>query len=139
MSKKLRKWNRQENLVFAIGASGLKCSGEKEWTQSQYRRTHRRKFIKIHAGINVNSKHVLFNKATGSKVSDIAVLPEAIGNVGKIDTLFADGGYDSRGSYHLLDSDTKVVIPPRSNAVADKHTSQRNEAIKYIGEHRKSR
>ena len=34
LSKKLRKWNRQENLVFAIDASGLKCTGEKEWTQS---------------------------------------------------------------------------------------------------------
>ena len=82
---------------------------------------------------------MLFNKSTGSRVSDISVLPEAVDNVGKIDTLFADGGYDSRSSYLLPHFDTKVVIPPRSNAVADKHTSQRNEAIKYIGEHRKSR
>ena len=29
MSKKLRKWNRTENLVFAIDGSGLKCSGVK--------------------------------------------------------------------------------------------------------------
>jgi hypothetical protein len=36
-------------------------------------------------------------------------------------------------------SDTKVVIPPRRNAVADKKTHQRNKAIKYIGEHRKSK
>ena len=140
MSKKLRKWNRTENLVFAIDARGLKCSGEKEWTQSQYRKTRRRKFIKIHAGINLNTRHILFNKSTTSRVSDISVLPEAINNVaGKIDTLFADGGYDSRSSYLLPHPDTKVVIPPRSNAVADKHTHQRNEAIEYIEEHRKSR
>ena len=103
MSKKLRKWNRTENLVFAIDASGLKCSGEKEWTQSQYRRTRRRKFIKIHVGINLNTRHILFNKSTTSRISDISVLPEAINNV------------------------------------ADKHTHQRNEAIEYIEEHRKSR
>jgi len=34
---KLKKCNGKENIVFAIDASGLKCSGEKEWTQSQYR------------------------------------------------------------------------------------------------------
>ena len=140
VSNKLKKWSRKENLVFAIDASGLKCTGEKEWTQSQYRRTRRRKFIKIHAGINLNTRHILFNKSTTSKVSDISVLPDAINNVaGKIDTLFADGGYDSNGSYQLSNSETKVIIPPRRNAVADKSTTQRSEAIKYIGEHRKSR
>jgi len=137
---KLKKWNGKENIVFAIDASGLKCSGEKEWTQSQYRRARRRKFIKIHAGINVTTRHILFNKSTNSKVSDISVLSEAIDTVDvKFDKLFADGGYDSKSSYLLTHPDTKVIIPPRRNAFADKETHQRNEAINYIGEHRKSR
>ncbi|MFT6716626.1 MAG: hypothetical protein ACJA0Q_001270, partial [Saprospiraceae bacterium] len=33
---KLKKWNRKDNIVFAIDGSGLKCQGEKEWIQSQY-------------------------------------------------------------------------------------------------------
>ena len=120
VSKKLRKWNRKENIVFAIDASGLKYYDEKKSTQSQYRRTKRRKFIKIHAGINIKTRHVLFNKSTTSRMSDISVLPEAINNVAaKIDTLFADGGYDSKSSYLLSDPETKVVIPPRRNAVTD--------------------
>ena len=73
-------------------------------------------------------------------MSDISVLLEAINNVtGKIDTLFADGGYNSRSSSLLSEPETKVVIPPRRNAVTDKHTHQRNKAIYYINEHRKSR
>ena len=65
---------------------------------------------------------------------------EVINNIaGKIHTLFADGGYDSKGSCQITELDTKVIIPPGSNAVNDKHTKQRNNAIKYIGEHRKSR
>jgi hypothetical protein len=137
---KLKKWNGKENIVFAIDGSGLKCSGEKEWTQTQYRRARRRKFIKIHAGININTRHVLFNKSTHSKVSDISVLSEAIESVDvKFDALFADGGYDSKSSYQLTKPSTKVVIPPRRNAVTDKQTHQRNEAIEYIKEHRKSR
>ena len=68
------------------------------------------------------------------------MLSETIDDVDvKFDTLFADGGYDSKSSYKLTHPDTKVVIPPRSNAVTDKHTHQRNEAIKYISEHSKSR
>lgn len=83
---------------------------------------------------------MLFNKATTSRVSDLSVLPEAIDTVGgKIDTLFADGGYDSRSSYELTDSETRVIIPPRRNAVVGQHASQRNDAIKYLSEHRKSR
>lgn len=68
------------------------------------------------------------------------MLSEAIDTVNvKFDTLFTDGGYDSKSSYQLTHSDTKVVIPTRRNAVADKLTAQINEAIEYIREHRKSR
>ena len=68
----------------------------------------------------------MFNKSKTSKVSDISVLTEAIDTfTGEIDTLFADGGYDSMGSYQLTDTNIKVVIPPRINAVADQHTIQK--------------
>jgi hypothetical protein len=88
----------------------------------------------------VSTRHILFNKSTNSKVSDISVLSEAIDTVDvKFDTLFTDGGYDSKPPYLLPHPQTKVIIPPRRNAVADKETDQRNEAIKYIGEHRESR
>ena len=140
VSKKLKKWNRKENIVFAIDGSGLKCYGEKEWIQTQYRRARRRKFIKIHAGINIDTRHILFNKSTKSKVSDISVLSEAIENVDvKFDSLFADGGYDSKSSYNIAHPETKIIIPPRCNAVTDNNTHQRNQAIDYINKHSKSR
>ncbi len=75
---KLKKWNNRDNIVFAIDASGLKCCGEKEWMQSKQRRTRRRKFIKIHTGINVETREIIYNKLTSSNVSDMAVFPEAI-------------------------------------------------------------
>ena len=140
VSKKLRKWNRKDNIVFAIDGSGLKCCGEKEWMQTQHRMTRRRKFIKIHTGINVSTRHILYNKSTKSKVSDISVLSEAIESVGgNFDTLLADGGYDSKPSYRITNQTTNVIIPPRSNAVKDDQTHQRNQAIDYINEHSKSR
>ena len=108
----------------------LKCSDEKEWTQSKYRRKRRRKFIKIQAGINIKTRHVLLNKHMTSRMSDISLLPEAINNVeGEIDTLFANSGYDSKGSFQLTKLDTKVVIPTKRNAVKDIYTHQRNESI----------
>jgi len=140
VSKKLSKWNTYENIVFAIDSSGLKCCGEKEWIQSQYRKARRRKFIKIHTGINVKTRHILFNKSTPSNTSDISILPEAIKTVNrKFHTLFADGGYDSKSSYQLNHPYTKVIIPPRKNAIQDNHTHQRNKSIRYINEHTKSR
>ena len=95
---------------------------------------------KIYAGINIKTRHVLFNKFKTSRMSDISVLPKAINNVAaKIDTLFTDFGSDSKTSYLLSYPETKVVIPPRRNALADKQTQKRNDAINYILEHRKSR
>ncbi len=77
------------------------------------------KNTKIHAGTNIKTRHVLFNKSTTSRTSEISVLPEAINNVaGKIDMIFTDGDYDSRHSYILFDHEIKVVISPRSNKEA---------------------
>jgi len=140
MSKKLRKWNRKENIVFSIDASGLKCCGEKEWMQFKHRLTRRRKFIKIHTGINIKTRHILYNKATTSRVSDISILPDAIKKIGsKFDRFLADGGYDSKSVYAVIPDDVQVLIPPRKNAVKDSNTHQRNQVINYISEHSKSR
>lgn len=137
---KLRKWNKQENIVFAIDGSGLKCCGEKEWRQTQQRRVRRRKFTKIHVGVDVKSRYVLFSKSTQSNVSAISVLSEALNEVEcEIHALLADGGYDSKNSYKLTHPETKVIIPPRSNAVKDNKTHQRNQSIEYIKKHSKAR
>jgi hypothetical protein len=138
--KKLKKWNRKESIVFSIDGSGLKCCGEKEWMQTKHRQTRRRKFIKIHTGINVKTREIIFNKSTSSRVSDISVLPDAIKQVGNnFNKLLADGGYDSKSTYRNLPPDVEVLIPPRKNAVKDKSTHQRNKAIDYIDEHSRSR
>ena len=108
--------------------------------QTKHRSTRRRKFIKIHTGINVTTREILYNKATSSRVSDISVLPDAIKEVGnKFNKLLADGGYDSKSTYKNLPSQVEVVIPPRKNAVKDNSTHQRNKAIDYIDEHSRSR
>jgi len=138
--KKLRKWNGKENIVFSIDASGLKCCGEKEWMQIKHRTTRRRKFIKIHTGINVTTREILYNKSTSSRVSDISILSDAVEKVGnKFNRFLADGGYDSKYSYTMMPNGVEIVIPPRKNAVKDNSTHQRNKAIDYIGEHSRSR
>jgi len=140
VSKKLKKWNNRDNIVFAIDGSGLKCCGEKEWMQSKHRVTRPRKFIKIHTGINVKTREIIYNKSTSSKVSDISILPEAIEQVGdKISKILADGGYDSKRSYSSFSPQIKVLIPPRKRAVIDNITHQRNTAVNFIDEHSRSR
>ena len=140
MSKKLRKWHRKENIVFSIDASGLKCCGEKEWMQFKHRVSRRRKFIKIHTGINIKTRHILYNKATTSRDSDISILPNAVKKVGnKFNRFLADGGYDSKSVYTMIPNEVQILIPPRKNAVKGNNTHQRNQAIEYISEHSKSR
>lgn len=133
VSKKLNKWNRKENLVFSIDGSGLKCCGEKEWMRKKHKTPRVRKFIKIHTGIDVSSRHIVFNKTSSSRTHDGTILPEALEVVRKnITTLLADGGYDFKSSYKKVPPEVNVVIPPRSNAVKDDKTGQRNLALDYI-------
>lgn len=97
------------------------------------------KFIKIHAGINVSTLHILFNKTTSSRSYDRSVLPEAGQKVkGKIKTLLADGVYNFK-SYYKLPSDVDSITHPRSNDVIDNTTHQRNLAIRYIHEQEESK
>ena len=78
--------------------------------------------------------------STPSNTSDIFVSSEAIENInGNIDSLFADGGYDSKSSYQLTHPKTKIIIPPRKSAVKDSQIHQRNQSIDYINEHTKSK
>lgn len=113
MCNKLRKWNCRENIVFSIDGSGLKCCGEKEWMQTKYRATRRKKFIKIHTGINVTTREIIYRKVTASRVSDASVLPEAIKQVGnKFRKLLADGGYHFKNTYRDLPAHVEVLIPP---------------------------
>lgn len=140
VSKKLRKWNGKKNIVFSIDSSGLKCCGEKEWMQTKHRVTRRSKFVKIHTGINVTTREIVYNKVTSSRVSDISMLSDAVRKVGnKFNRFLADGGYDSKCSYTMIPSEVEVIIPPRKNAAKDGETHQRNQAIDYINEHSKSR
>lgn len=140
VSHKLDKWNGKENIVFSVDASGLKCCGEKEWMRKKHKVTRKRKFVKIHTGINTSSKHILFNKVTSSRKHDGSILPEAVEKLkGNLKTLLADGGYDFKSSYGLTAEDVNVIIPPRSNAVVDHKTSQRNQAIEYISENSKAK
>ena len=62
---------------------------------------------------------------TNLRTSETSVLPEAINDVaGKFDTVFANGGYDSRYSYPIPEFETKVLIPPRINAVINEYPSK---------------
>ncbi len=136
IKKKLTPWNRKESIVFSIDASGLKCSGEKEWMRKKHKATRVRKFIKIHTGINVTTRHIIFNTTTSSRRHDGTQLPYTIKQVGnKIKTVLADGGYDFKSSVRLTHPNVRMIIPPRSNAIVDDKTHQRNTAIKYIDQY----
>mgnify|MGYP000623554331 CR=1 FL=1 len=140
IGKKLSHWNQKESIVFSIDASGLKCSGEKEWMRKKHKATRVRKFIKIHTGINVDTRHIIFNKTTSSRKHDGTQFPDAIKQAGnKIKIILADGGYDFKSSFGLTHPDVKIIIPPRSNAIVDHNTHQRNTAIKHIEEHGRAR
>jgi hypothetical protein len=67
--------------------------------------------ILYHSQVLTYTRHVIFNKANTSRVSDISVPSEAIDDVNvKMDTIFTDNGYDSKSSHKLTHSATKSLF-----------------------------
>lgn len=150
-----------ESLSIAIDSTGLKVFGEGEWKVRRYGFCKRRKWMKLHLVIDVETQEILLVDLTENGKHDADAGAEMLdGKTADISECVADGAYDKFGFRLALGDRMKQVIPPPKNAVAtgpDKdgkvaaHLSQRNEALltisvkgrcewkKDMGYHRRSR
>jgi len=91
-----------ENLHLAFDGSGLKVYGEGEWKIKIHGKNKRRKWVKIHVGLDVDTKEIICMKLTDSKKTDdyqLADLLNKIPQSQQIGKVYADGAYDKKHCY----------------------------------------
>jgi hypothetical protein len=130
------KSNGPNHLI--VDSSGMKIAGEGEWKCRTHGKAKRRKWIKVHIGVDEEDQEVSSAVVSTSNVMDFEVLGEIIDCAGEgVKKVIGDGIFDNFESYKIChEKKIRLLSPPRSNAAIAKdlplHLLLRNEHIKII-------
>lgn len=105
-------------LHIVVDSSGAKVYGEGEWKVRQHGWSKRRTWRKFHLGINEATGTIEAAEVTGNDIADCDMLESLLKQIqDTIDQLSADGAYDKRKCYDVLDElGIIAAIPPQKNA-----------------------
>jgi len=120
---------------IVIDSNGLKVYGEGEWKVRQYGADKRRKWKKLHIGIDPKTGKVQIHEITDSNISDTEVGCQLIKRLKKVKKVYGDGGYDTEHFIkEVLEKGGMPIIPPRKGAVIRKEPTlkSRNSSILEI-------
>ena len=109
-------------LTIAVDSTGLKIYGAGEWSESKHGGGKRRKWMKLHLGVDEATGDIVAETLTTNDVGDPSEAPVLLAQIDTpIDTFLGDGAYDTQGVYDAVaehSGDTgEVIVPPRKNAV----------------------
>ncbi|MFA0164641.1 IS5 family transposase, partial [Vibrio splendidus] len=127
---KYRNKSRGAIRHIAIDSTGLKVFGEGEKHGAEKRRTWR----KLHLAVDVETHEAISAEVSLVSVGDSEVLPTLLNPLRrKVDTVSADGAYDTKSCYETLQNKGSTpLIPPRKNAALWEEGHPRNEAVKAL-------
>lgn len=92
-----------DDITIAIDSTGIKIANRGEWMRDKWKR--RRGFLKIHVGVDTNSKKIVSLKITDERSHDAQHLPSLVhqaSSSGKIVKVLADAAYDSKNNFSYL-------------------------------------
>ena len=118
------------DIVF--DTTGVRVYSSGEWKKEKY--GGRRRWKKIHLGINLNTKEIIFAKATNEYTHDLTHIRDVLnqGNRRK-GKLLIDGIADTHDLYDLATSYQKELItPPRKGASPFTGSKSRRKSVNLI-------
>jgi hypothetical protein len=114
---------RKKKTIVVIDSSGVKVYGEGEWKVRQHGPGKRRKWKKIHIGIDEDGE-IRMGKVTDATTGDASVAESLLGQeTAQIEAAFMDGAYDKRKVYDacIRKNIPRIAIPPRHDARVWQH------------------
>lgn len=110
----------QRSIVLAIDSTGIKVTNRGDWMIHKWQ--HKRKgFLKIHVGVDTETKQILAARVTDQHSHDSNHLREIVresAKHGAVSKVLADGAFDSRKIFSYLDDiDIIPAIRVRKNSV----------------------
>ena len=97
--------NRTEPLHLLIDSTGLKIYGEGEWLDQKHGIRSRRRWRKLHLGVDADTQDIVAVELTPDDVGDIAELPDLLDQIDvDVASMTADGAYDGQVVYDAAQS-----------------------------------
>jgi len=126
-----------KHLVF--DASGLKVFGEGEWKVRTHGQDYRRRWRKLHIGMDADSQQLVVALLTDATVVDPRTLPRQLKHVeAPVERVYGDGAYDSRACYKAIHQRrARAIIPPRRGSTVwqDEYLKDRNRNLRGVQRH----
>ena len=126
--------DRTEPLHLLVDSTGLKICGEGEWLDQKHSIRSRRRWRKLHLGIDAVTHEIVVVAVTPDDVRDASEIPDLLNQIdADVASLTADGAYDGEAVYDAVAErrpQAAVIIPPRAKAVPSETTAtQRDQHI----------
>jgi len=94
----LKRLDRAEPLHLLVDSTGLKIYGEGEWLDQKHGILSRRRWRKLHLGIDAITHEIVASELTPDDVGDVSEMPPLFGQIdAEVASLTADGAYDWGG------------------------------------------
>jgi hypothetical protein len=118
----------------------LKIYGEGEWLDQQHGLRPRRRWRKLHLGIDADTHEIVAAELTQDNVGDVSVVPELLDQIdADVASVTADGAYGGDAVYGAVAErhpEAAVIIPPRRTAAPGEiATTQRDRHLAAIAKH----
>jgi Transposase DDE domain len=135
-----KRLERGEPLHLLVDSTGLKIYGEGEWLDQKHGVRPRRRWRKLHLGVDAHSHEIVAVELTMDDVGDVSTVPDLLDQIdGPVASMTGDGAYDSQAVYDAVAErhpEAAVIIPPRSRAVPSATTAtQRDQHLHTIARH----
>jgi heme-degrading monooxygenase HmoA len=123
-----------QSIHIVVDSTGAKVYGEGEWKVRQHGWTKRRRWKKLHVGVDEATGDILLGEVTDCSVSDGDMLEPLLASLPEetvVQQVSADGAYDQRKCYDALRSRSvhRVAIPPKRNARIWRHGNSKDERL----------
>ena len=101
------------DVVIAIDSTGIKVASRGEWMRHKWKKSPKRRFLKIHVASDIKTKRILSMKVTDERSHDAQHLPSlaehAERNGNKISRVLGYGAYDSKDNFSYLYCDKEML------------------------------
>jgi hypothetical protein len=129
-----------EPLHLLVDSTGLKIYGEGEWLDQKHGLRSRRRWRKLHLGVDSGTHEIVAAELTPDDVGDVAAFPGLLDQIDVgVASMTADGAYDSQVVYDAVAArhpKAAVIVPPRITATASETTAtERDKHLATIVEH----
>jgi hypothetical protein len=125
----LKRLDRPEPLHLLVDSTGLKIYGEGEWLDQKHGIRSRRRWRKLHLGIDAVTHEIDASELPPDDVGDVSEMPALLDQIdARIASMTADGAYDGEAVYDAVATchpAAAMIIPPWATAV---RTNQRRRS-----------